>query len=94
MFNKDLLIFSFMTFITVMVWTSLEVYHVRTESTVPQNLKEAIEPLDPILKTEIIADLKSRFNENTLPKPLITLPLVSTKSAIASPSASPSPASP
>jgi len=70
-----------MTFITVVVWTSLEVYHVYTTNTVPQSLTEVIEPLDPKLNTAIIESLKSRFDENTLPKPVITQPPVATKSA-------------
>jgi hypothetical protein len=82
LFNKDLLIFSIMTFITAVVWTSLEVYHVHTTSTVPQSLTEAIEPLDPKLNITVIEGLRSRFDENTLPKPVVTQPPVATKSAV------------
>lgn len=70
-----------MTFITVIVWTSLEVYHVHVASTIPSSLKETIEPLNPTLNTGIVSSLKSRYDETTLPKPVITQPPQATKSA-------------
>ena len=71
MFNKDFLIFSLMTFFTVAIWTALEVYHVHTITTVPANLQETIEPLNPKLNTKIIEELKTRYTIESLPTPAV-----------------------
>lgn len=68
--SKELLTFSILTFITVVFWTAFEAYHVYKTSTVPINLREQIEPLDPKLQKEIITELKARYNEASLPTPV------------------------
>lgn len=69
MFNKDFLIFSLLTFITIVIWTVLEAYHVHQISTIPANLREQIVELDPTLNTKVIDELKTRYDLASLPTP-------------------------
>lgn len=70
-----------MTFITVIVWTALDVYHVHVVSQVPQNLQKELEPLDPKLNLTLVEEIKGRYDLNSLPQPVVTAPPVASKSA-------------
>lgn len=74
MSNKDFLIFSILTFITVLIWTVLETYHVYKTSTVPKSLQMQVEQITPTLNREIVEKIKSRYDENALPTPEATIP--------------------
>lgn len=58
--NRDLLIISILTFITVFVWIFFDAYHVYTTSTIPQDLKMQLLPLDPKIPLDQIQKLKNR----------------------------------
>ena len=60
MSNKDLLILSILTFITVVVWILSDVYHAATTSTITPLEKKLIEPLKPSFDQEVILKLKRR----------------------------------
>jgi len=60
MSNKDLLILSILTFITVIAWVVFDVYHAATTSTITLVQKELIEPLTPNFNQELILRLKER----------------------------------
>jgi|GEM_PF-1375011 len=72
MSNKEILILSIFTFITVLLWTFFEAYHTYTESTVPKSLQEQIQPITPTLKKDVINSLRVRLNQDTLPTPSAT----------------------
>lgn len=69
MSNKDFLIFSILTFITVLLWTVLEAYHVYKTSTIPQSLQMQVEQITPTLNREVVEKIKSRYDEGALPTP-------------------------
>lgn len=60
MSNKDLLILSILTFITVLAWIIFDVYHAATTSTITPLQKELIKPLKPTFNQEVILRLKER----------------------------------
>lgn len=60
MSNKDLLILSILTFITVLAWIAFDVYHAATTSTITPLQKELIEPLSPSFDQEVILKIKGR----------------------------------
>jgi hypothetical protein len=63
--NRDLLILSILTVITVFSWVTFEVYRALTQVEIPAVLKQQIEPLNPTIQTEIIQGLKSRKSFST-----------------------------
>ena len=60
MSNKDLLILSILTFITVVAWIIFDIYHAATTSTITPLQKELIRPIKPGFDQEIILKLKER----------------------------------
>jgi len=75
--NKDVLIISVLTFITVLVWIFFDAYHVYTTSTIPAELKVQLEPLRINISWQDIQNLKNRPE---------FFPILTTPSAQASPS--------
>ncbi len=63
--NRDLLILSILTVITVFSWVTFEVYRALTQIEIPAVLKQQIEPLNPTVQTEIIQGLKLRKSFST-----------------------------
>ena len=55
--NKDILIFSILTTITVTVWIALDVYWAMQKSETPQIIKKQLEPLNPKLDTSALENL-------------------------------------
>lgn len=60
MSQKDLLILSILTFLTVLAWIAFDVHHAATTSTITPLQKELTKPLNPTLDQEIILKLKQR----------------------------------
>lgn len=60
MSNKDLLILSVMTFITVVAWIASDAYHVSVTSTITAVEKKLMEPLNPTFDKEVIVQLKEK----------------------------------
>jgi len=58
--NKDLLIISVLTFITVSLWIFFDAYHVYTTSTIPADLKIQLEPLNIKISLDDIRSLGKR----------------------------------
>lgn len=75
MSNKDILILSIITLITVLLWTVFEAYHVRITSTIPASLQEQINQITPTLNRDLIEKLKERIDVDSLPTPMITIPV-------------------
>ena len=72
MSGKDLVIFSIFTFVTVLLWTFLEAYHVYKTSTVPANLKVEVIQITPTLNKEIVSGLNNRMSGDSFPTPSIS----------------------
>ena len=62
--NKDLLVISIFTLITVMAWIVFDVYHTAVTSTITEVQQKLMTPLDPKINLSTIQQLK---NENLQP---------------------------
>lgn len=62
--NKDLLVISIFTLITVMAWIVFDVYHTAVTSTITEVQQKLMTPLDPKINLSIVQQLK---NENLQP---------------------------
>lgn len=69
MSNKDFLMFSIFTFLTVVIWTIFDAYHVHKASSIPESLQMQIEQITPTFDRETVEKIKSRYNESALPTP-------------------------
>lgn len=58
--NRDLFNLSIMTLITVLTWAGFDVYRAFHQTEIPQVLEQQIQPLDPQLEKEVLANLKER----------------------------------
>lgn len=58
--DKNLMVLSLLSVITIFSWISLEVYHTLERPQPPSVPKEQLEPLDPKLTTEVVENLKQR----------------------------------
>jgi hypothetical protein len=86
--NRDFLIISIFTFITTLVWIFFDAYHTYKTSTIPEDLRIQMEPLNTDLPIGIIQQLKDRpefFSISVSPSPLPT----ASPTVIPSPTVSP-----
>ena len=60
MTNKDLLLLSIFTFLTVLAWIVFDAYHAAVTTTVTPTEKKLMEPLTPTFDRQIILKLKER----------------------------------
>lgn len=60
MSNKDWLILSIITFLTVAGWTVYEIYHAAISSTVTPVQQEITKPLDPNFDIDTLQKLQNR----------------------------------
>lgn len=60
MSSKDLLILSFLTFITVVAWIIFDIHHEMTASTITPVQQELMKPLKPGFDQEVILNLRER----------------------------------
>ncbi|MDP3998741.1 MAG: hypothetical protein Q8P89_03960 [bacterium] len=60
MSGKDLLIFSILTFLTVVGWIVSEAYHASATSTLTTVEQKLMEPLNPSFDQNVIIKLKER----------------------------------
>jgi len=58
--NKDTLIISLLTVITVMAWIAFDVYHAAATSTLTEVDKALIQPLNPDVDKELINQIQLR----------------------------------
>lgn len=58
--DKDILIFSILTTITVTVWIVLDVYWAMQKTEIPQTIKNHLEPLNPKLDTSVLQNLENK----------------------------------
>lgn len=67
--QKDFLLIAIFTFITILAWIILTIYHARVTSTISPALKEKIEPIEPRFDTSTIEMLKrQRKTVNIFPE--------------------------
>ena len=71
--NRDFLILSVLSVITVFTWIGLEVYQILNKTEIPSVLQRQIEPLNPVIETNVIQGLKSRKSYSA--EELVTAPL-------------------
>lgn len=60
MSNKDWLILSIATFLTMAAWTIYDVYHAAVQDTISEPRQQILEPLDPTLDTSLFEILNAR----------------------------------
>lgn len=58
--GRDFLIFSVLTFITVVVWIVSDAYHAAVTSTLTTVEKKMMEPFSPSFDQQVIKELKIR----------------------------------
>lgn len=58
--NKDILVLSILTFLTVVAWIAFDAYHAHVTSTLTEVEKKLMEPITPSFDEKIIAKLKER----------------------------------
>lgn len=58
--QKDLFMILIPSFVIVVFWIGLTIYHNSVSSTIPPALNIQIKPIDPNFNTKAIADLKRR----------------------------------
>jgi len=58
--NRDLLVISILTLITILSWIGMDVYHRLTKTAVPEVVERQLLPLDPKIKTEVLNYLENR----------------------------------
>jgi hypothetical protein len=72
--NRDFLILSILSVITVFTWIGLEVYQTLNKTEIPSVLQRQIEPLNPVIETDVVQGLKSRKSYSA--EELVTAPLL------------------
>ena len=82
--QKDALLLSITTFITIVMWIGFSVYHASVTSTIPESLQKRVEPIDARFDTETVDKLKKR--EKIMP-----VAQISEEEATATPTLSPAP---
>lgn len=71
--DRDLLLVSIFTFLTVLSWVFFELIKTVNTSTVKEPVQQVIKPLNPTLNTEILSELIERDNYATIvSEPTIT----------------------
>lgn len=60
--DRDLLLVSILTFLTVLSWVTFEVVKTIKTSTVKEPVQAVIKPLNPVLDTAILDTLRKRDN--------------------------------
>lgn len=60
MSGKDLLVFSILTFLTVVAWIASEAYHASMTSTLTEVEQKLMEPINPSFDQSVITGLKER----------------------------------
>lgn len=83
--QKDLLFIAGFTFLTVLIWIGLGIYHTKVTSTVSQSLEQKIEPIEPQFNTKTIENLKNQR------KSVSILPEISLSTPSATPTLKPTP---
>lgn len=58
--NKDMLVISALTVITVMAWIIFDVYHASATSTITEVQMQLISPLSPKLNPEVLNQIHQR----------------------------------
>lgn len=72
--DKDVLIISILTFITVLAWIFFDAYHVYKTSTIPEDLKVQLEPLNLNISLSEIEALRNRPEFFPIAVPTATTP--------------------
>ena len=72
--NRDILVLSILTLITVLTWIAFDVYQALTKYTLPQVLEEQMRPLDPKIDRAKIEKLKERLSIAEEEREKIALP--------------------
>lgn len=60
--RRDVLLLSFLTFITAIAWIVFDVYHASVTSTIPQEVETQLAPVTPKFDTEVIEKIRRREN--------------------------------
>lgn len=74
--NRDILILSILTFLTVLTWIGYDVYQALTKYTLPQVLEEQMKPLEATIDRAKIEKLKERLSIPEREMEKIPIPVV------------------
>ncbi len=61
--NRDFIILSVLTLVTVILWTVFEIVHTTQKSTITPVVQTQIKPIAPNFDMKTLKDLKSRQNQ-------------------------------
>jgi len=75
--QKDALLLSITTFITIVAWIGFNIYHATVTSTIPESLQKKVQPIEGKFDTEVIESVKKR--QKVQP---VSVPPAATESAI------------
>ena len=78
--NRDTLIISILTFITIIAWIFFDAYHTYTNSTIPPDVAAQMEPLNINITTEDLNKLKNRMD--FFPVTITPTPITASNSAL------------
>lgn len=76
--NSTIAIAAF-TIFTILLWVGFDIYHIKLTSTIPENLKKVVLPLNPTLDTKtfkLVLDKKTfdKFEKSSSASSLIQIP--------------------
>ncbi len=58
--NNNFLYLGIFTFFTVAAWVGFDLYHISISSTIPENMKQDVVPLNPALDLKIFKNIKEK----------------------------------
>lgn len=58
--NNQLTVVAIFTIITILIWIGTDLYHISVNSTIPEDMKQIVIPINPNLDTKIFEDLRSK----------------------------------
>lgn len=60
--NNQLILLAIFTIFTIIIWIASDLYHISITSTIPEDMKQLVVPLNPTLDTKIFDELRSKKN--------------------------------
>lgn len=61
--NKDMLVISIFTLITILAWIVFDVYHAAVTSTITEVQQQLMTPLNPKLNTQALKNVRRSSNQ-------------------------------
>jgi hypothetical protein len=58
--NNQLIFVAIFTIVTILIWIGADLYHISVNSTIPEDMKQIVIPINPTLDTKIFEELRSK----------------------------------